>query len=463
MLSDETPNSVLEFEALRTAGQALLKLNRPLFALSILERARKIDPDDLKARQLEGMALGRAERYAKARETLQKLTEEFKDGETQGIFARTCKDEWTQFWNAHELRKTDPLAAARDTAPMLESAAAAYADAFRAAPADYYPGINALTLGRLWEHITGEKSNLPLDLIAAGVSWSVDAAIANNKKDYWALATRAELALVEGMKSAFANYSTAAAVALTNRDRFALDSSGQQLDFLCTLNFRPEIAREAATIIDRAEKQLDGLIGARAAPQAEPQNVVVFSGHMIDNPAVRGAGKAKPPRFPSSKIDAAALGIRAALDRIGAHAGDIGLCGGACGGDLLFAEACIERGMRVELRLARTEPEFLGELVTFADRDHRWEQSFMRVKENPATKMFVMPDELGAAPEGSSVHARCNQWILYTGLSGGLKKVSFIALWDGQEGDGPGGTKHMVELVRKLTGRQPEIIDPATL
>jgi hypothetical protein len=76
---------------------------------------------------------------------------------------------------------------------------------------------------------------------------------------------------------------------------------------------------------------------------------------MIDNPADRGEGKMKPPRFPSSKIQAAAARIRAALDEIGAGAGDLGLCGGASGGDLLFAEACLERGMRVELHLARHE------------------------------------------------------------------------------------------------------------
>jgi hypothetical protein len=47
----------------------------------------------------------------------------------------------------------------------------------------------------------------------------------------------------------------------------------------------------------------------------------------------------------------------------------------ASGGDLLFAEACLGRGMRVELRLARAENEFLAESVTFADPDHRWERA----------------------------------------------------------------------------------------
>ena len=82
VLAEETPNSVLEFEALRTAARALIRLNRPRYALNILERARQLEPDDVEARQLEGIALGRAERYAEARESLRRLAEEHKDGET---------------------------------------------------------------------------------------------------------------------------------------------------------------------------------------------------------------------------------------------------------------------------------------------------------------------------------------------------------------------------------------------
>ena len=460
VLAEETPNSVLEFEALRTAARTLLRLNRPRYALSVIERARQLDPEDVEARQVEGIALGRAGRYAEAREALRRLADERKDGETLGLLARTWKDECKQIWNTHPQRKLDALASARDIAGILQSAASAYAAAFRAAPGDHYPGINALTMGRLWEHITGRTSKLPLGLIAASVGWTADTAIARNK-DYWALATRAELALLEDRKDdALDDYSEAAAIAVDNRDRFALDSSSQQLDILGELKFHSEIVAEAARMIDSAEQQLDRLLGE---PAKEPAHVVVFSGHMIDDPEVRGEGKEKPPRFPSAKIDAVAARIGAALDEIRAGAGDLGLCGGASGGDLLFAEACLERGIRVELRLARAENAFLAESVTFADPDHRWERSFARVKENPMTTVLVMPEELGPAPKGVSVHDRCNRWILYTALSQGLLKASFITLWDGEPGDGPGGTQNMVELVRNLTGRRPIIIDPATL
>lgn len=463
VLAEETPNTLLEFEALRTAADALLKMSRPRYALKILEQARKLDPNDVRASQLEGMALGRDQRFAEAREALTALAAKHQDGETLGIFARTWKDEWTQVWNTHPQRKDDPVASARDTAATLQSAAGAYYDAFRAAPGEYYAGINALTLGRLWEHVTGRKSRLPLDLITAGVGWTVGVAVERNK-DYWAFATRAELALIEGRKDdALDDYSEAAALAVANRERFPLDSSSQQLDFLGILGFRSDIVLEASKIIDRAEQQLDALIGGRKPAKAEPQRVVVFSGHMIDNPAVRGPGREKPARFPPDKIDAVAKAIRERLDRLGATTGDLGVCGGASGGDLLFAEACLERGMRMDLRLARTEEDFLGESVTFADPNHRWERSFEQVKDDEATTVFVMPQELGATPEGASVHDRCNRWILYSALSMGLRKTFFVTLWNGEPGDGPGGTQHMVEIIHRLTGRHPEIIDPRTL
>ena len=119
--------------------------------------------------------------------------------------------------------------------------------------------------------------------------------------------------------------------------------------------------------------------------------------------------------------------------------------------------------MRLEVRLARTEPEFLAESVTFADPDHRWERSFARVKDNPATTVFVMPDELGTNARGRQRPRPLQSLDPLQRLSMGLRRTSFIALWNGEPGDGPGGTQHMVELVSKLTGRNPEIIDPAQL
>jgi hypothetical protein len=130
----------------------------------------------------------------------------------------------------------------------------------------------------------------------------------------------------------------------------------------------------------------------------------------------------------------------------------------------VFASAQIQSDDSPDLSEAKARDNgFLAESVTFADPDRLWERTFMQVKENPASTVLVMPEELGPTPEGISVHDRCNRWILYTALSQGLRKTSFVTLWDGAPGDGPGGTENMVELVRTLTGRQPIIIDPANL
>lgn len=464
VFADETPNRLLEFEALRTAAKALIDLKRPRYALAILERAGSLDPDDVKRRQLEAIALGRLNRFEEAREVLRRLSEARRDGETLGLFARTWKDEWTRLWNTHPSRAAHPVQAARDTAATLARSVESYAEAFRANPAEYYPGINALTLGRLWEHLTNRKTKLDLALISCGVRWSVECAVAREKdsrekdspeKYYWALVTRAERALCEGEPDALDQFAEAVAVAVANRARFALDSTSQTLDLLGILEFRTETVAEAARIIDGGERQLDGLLGIQPEIPAEPRRVVLFSGHMVDK------HDRKTPRFPEEKVPAAAARIAQELETLGVRPGDLGISQAASGGDLLFASACLAHGMRLEIYLPQREPDFLADSVSFAAS--HWQQDYDLLKDHADVLFRIMPDELGPAPEGTAIYDRCNRWMLYSALSCGLSKVSFLTLWDGKSGDGPGGTEHMAGLVNSLTGRQPSIIDPTTL
>src|SRR5690606_19655618 len=88
-----------------------------------------------------------------------------------------------------------------------------------------------------------------------------------------------------------------------------------------------------------------------------PRKVFLFSGHMID------AKDREQPRFPPDKEPVAARAIASARDDAGAGAADVGITEGACGGDLLFAEAMLERGARLELRLPFDEATFLRKSV----------------------------------------------------------------------------------------------------
>jgi tetratricopeptide (TPR) repeat protein len=465
LLADETPNRILEIEALETAAKALLQLNSVAYALAVIERGLTLEPDNLWFRQQHGLALGRIGRFVDARTRLSALAEEHRTGETIGLLGRCHKDHWLQLWRVDGTALDTKRTKARAAAAHLERAVEIYAQAFQSDPSNFYPGINALTLGYLWQHLAGRAPKADLPLITQGVRWTVDCALrrcaADCRSDYWALATRAELRLVaDGDEGCLEDYEAAAAQAVVDSNRFALASTAHQLALLHDLDFRVELVERARLIIDDAERQLAHLLGGR---RETPRHVVLFSGHMIDDPDKRGDGKGSSARFPATKVEAVRTAIEAALDQIGVSESDLGLCGGACGGDLLFAEACLARTMNLDARLARRVPQFLAESVTFADADQFWFDSFQRVTRNPRTRCLIMPDEVGPGPDGVSVHDRNNRWQLYSALSQDLENVHFIALWDGQPAGGPGGTEEMVKHIRRFTGRTPIVIDPAKL
>ena len=257
-------------------------------------------------------------------------------------------------------------------------------------------------------------------------------------------------------------YGEAAALAYDQRDRFALDFVAARPWRCCATSVPARAGRQGHR--DRrahraAARPPARAATARATAPAEPAKVVLFSGHMIDDPKVRGPGAAKPARFPAAKADAAAAEIPAALDEIGAGAGDLGICGGACGGDLLFAQACLARGMRVELRLAQPQARFLRDSVTFADPDHRWERAFADVAAK-AQAVLVMDESWGRRPRASTSTTAATAGCSTRPSPTACPRSRSSRLWDGDAGDGPGGTEHMANLVRDLTGRRPIVIDP---
>ena len=118
-----------------------------------------------------------------------------------------------------------------------------------------------------------------------------------------------------------------------------------------------------------------------------PRQVFLFSGHMVD------ASDRSPPRFPPDKEPLAAAAIDKLLDELGAVTTDVAISSGACGGDLLFAESCLQRRLRVEIYLPFLQEEFLKESINFAGE--HWRQKFFWVKERVRC-WHIMPQEIGA-------------------------------------------------------------------
>jgi hypothetical protein len=174
-----------------------------------------------------------------------------------------------------------------------------------------------------------------------------------------------------------------------------------------------------------------------------PQKVVLFSGHMIDAP-----GRATP-RFPPNSEPIAAAAIAAALGDLGVGPDDLAICGGACGGDLLFAEAALARGARLEIYIPFEEATFLEQSVDFANAD--WRARFFAAKAR--ADVHSAPRELGSTPKGERPYERNNRWMLDSALRYGADKLDFVCLWNCEGGDRPGGTRHMMEEVRRRGGR----------
>lgn len=176
-------------------------------------------------------------------------------------------------------------------------------------------------------------------------------------------------------------------------------------------------------------------------PDQTLKTVVLFSGHMID------AADRETPRFPPESEPLAAAAIEDALSKTGVRRGDLAICGGACGGDLLFAEACLAREMRLEIYIPFEETVFLADSVDFAGGT--WRDRYFAIKSRAL--LHVMPDELGPLQKGASAYELNNQWMLEKAARFGSERIAFICLWNGQWGDGTGGAKHLMDELRLIT------------
>jgi len=464
VLANETPTRSLALEAQRGAGHALLKLTHYDFALEQFDAALTIDPGDKVSREKRAVCLNRLGLQEEARSWMDQLTRDYpQDAETWALAGRLAKECWIQRWRREGSPPAERHAAAEDEDACLAEAIEPYRTAFIHNPTHYYSGINALTLTVLRRHLNGDPGG-PLgtdagqaliNTLAGGVAWACQSALErerlNGSQDsserYWARASLAELCLlVDTAPRIKAAYQQALAAA--NRDWFALDSSRQTLYLLRDLEFRPA---ETACALALVERELERIVPADAGKQAPkaapPRQVLLFSGHMMD------AEGREHPRFPPEKEEAAAQSIAAALDKLGAGPEDLALSQAAAGGDLLFLEACLARGVRCQVLLPFEEPEFIENSVACTARGEDWRMRYYAVQSQLDRPVREMPSELGPLPTGSNPYERCNLWLLYTALAHGVDKVRFICLWNGGGGDGAGGTAHMYNEVRRRTGR----------
>jgi hypothetical protein len=183
-------------------------------------------------------------------------------------------------------------------------------------------------------------------------------------------------------------------------------------------------------------------------------NVVVFSGHLTDAPD-------RPrPRFPADREDAVRRGLAGALDRWGIGPNDVGICGGARGGDILFAELCVERGAQVFLCVSLPLERFLDTSVRAEGTD--WERRFLALLDHSLVTAEIVawpvdgdPDEAFTATNYRLVEVARN--------AGGADGFRALLLWDEFRGHPrPGSTSHLAHLIEGIA-REIVIVNPRRL
>jgi tetratricopeptide (TPR) repeat protein len=454
VLADEAPEAALRARAWIEAGMALAAREEDRFAIEQLDRGLSIEPDNLtalrqKGRCLRRLALAQQQGYSRERamaHVAQLLETHPRDAEAWDLAGRVVQDDWLASWRRPDLGATRQQQLAFDGLATLHQAQILYLNGFRADPSHVEAGLQALTLMHLAHHLGDAAGDAEqLRTLSGAVRFAARSAAMGGQgsPSFKTLASLGELAVLEG-SSAEASAAYGMAVSQGQPDHAAVDACRSQLLLLRQLGFRPEVVQAALAGLDRAFTQA-------APPQAawRPRQVILFSGHMIDRP------QRPKPRFPPSLEAAASQRIEAALAELDAGAEDLAISQAASGGDLLFLEACQRRGVRRQVLLPFEEAEFLAHSILPSLQGDLWRQRFdaMRERLDPSLPLRIMPEALGPAPKGRNPYERCNDWLLYSGLCHGLEKLCFLCLWDGEGGDGRGGTAHMVRDVEAHTGR----------
>lgn len=177
------------------------------------------------------------------------------------------------------------------------------------------------------------------------------------------------------------------------------------------------------------------------SPHGPFAEAILFTGHRIDAP------DRKIPRFPARAELAARTAIRAAVSALLASSGTpaAGIAGGASGGDLLFHEVCAELCVPTQLRLALPPEPFIR--CSVAPAGELWVQRFHALVERlgPANVRVMGTGDGQLEGSTDNLWLRANLWLVEEARRLATHRV-LLALWDGQGGDGPGGTEHLVSV-----------------
>jgi hypothetical protein len=185
----------------------------------------------------------------------------------------------------------------------------------------------------------------------------------------------------------------------------------------------------------------------RVEREAQLAHVVLFTGHMIDSPRRVAKGESRFPPTLEAELRARALILKALIGETEQEGGvSLGLAGGACGGDILFHEACLELGIPTQLFLALPREDF--KITSVQHGGPQWVERYNNLCERVPPRVLDRSEALPhglTGKDGFDIWQKSNLWMLFNALALEPGRVTLLALLNpDQEADGVGGTGHFV-------------------
>jgi len=460
LLSDEVVGLRFEEAALRTVARALQRVGDNAGAKEAFERVRRVRPGDLEANRELANVYRWLNEFSLSDQAIDRALEsgtlsQTDRAELYAYRGSNSKRMWAGQWR--EVDEQDRACAALRSR-QLDDSFQFYLRGFEEDLNHWYSGLNALAMAKIMVELarrcpddwrtrfdTDAEAGGQLTALESRVDWLTSAvrasldsarsrALRAGRPDSWVEVSAADLRLLTSDEPDRVVSAYEAAIG-PDLDADARRSIRAQIDMYCQLGiFLPNAVPVLALLADTPDE---------AADKIHP---LVFAGHMIDAP-----GRAQP-RFPADQEERAKAAIIRAIRDIDEAAHErqertIGMAGASDGGDLLFHEACHELG--IETRVFLPVPELAYRATAISGQASRWADRYHAALRN-AQKMLTLA-RTEALPgwlltrSGYSVWQRNNRWILnHAWAITADNRVTVLALWNGEVGDGPGGVADMV-------------------
>ena len=476
LIADEVMGLRFEEAALRAVAQASADVGDDAGAQRAWERIRTAHPDDLEANRALSDVYRRLGEWVFSDQAIERAIgsgtlNNADRAELYALRGSNSKRRWARQWR-HAVEADRARVALRSRELYVSSQF--YRRGFDEDLNHWYSGLNALVLAKIMLELaarcpdvwrtrfdTDAEAEKELGQLKSEVDWlsatvraSLDSDRARSrhtgKVNFWLEVSAADLRFLtshepERVASA---YEAAMSPVLGSGARRSIRD---QLEMHRDLGIRRENAEAALALLAPDEHT------AKVHP-------LVFTGHMIDEP-----GRLRP-RFPADQESTAQDRIRQAVRDtvLAAKKRDektIGVAGVSDGGDLLFHEACRELG--VETHVLLPVPELAYRATAISGQASRWADRYHAALSN-ATEVLILahtdtlPRWLQARP-GYSTWQRNNRWILHCAWAAATAdRVTVLALWNGEVGDGPGGVADMVATAQ-ARGAEVVTLDTATM